>query len=103
MITKARLKAAEDKFPLPRFVTWYYQKFPRFWYCYLGALFILFGVFMTAFNMIHKVIGIPTYIVCVMVIAGAVMDTVTAIQKRATFKKRASFLGISLQDYKNSL
>lgn len=103
MITKEELAAAEKHFPMPGYVVWYYQSFPSRQIGFIGAGLIVLGMVFTAINVgrIHMLsVVLQT---CALVIFLCTMLGVAAVKKRSCFKKRASFLGVSFEEYNNAL
>jgi len=110
MISGYDLYQAMVKFPLPKLCMWYLNHFPK-------KLFnaIEIGLFGIGFSMgvldgktgkqslVKKTQGIATLLFCMVLIPAGAIHTISWFQKRATFKRRASYLHITLQEYNSYL
>jgi hypothetical protein len=101
MITQDQIKEAEDKFPMPSYVDWYQNSFPSRIIAFTGAGFILVGMVFTMVKAgrIHMIS--VTFQILSLVVFLCTMLLIAIIKKKRTFKKRARYLGITLQEYLN--
>ena len=103
MITKEKLQEAIDKFPTPKITTWYLTAFPKK-EIQLGLLFAFcVGFVSTAIKAKKVVTLIATLLFCLMLIPVAFIHTYAWVSMRRCEKKRAKYLGVSLQEYQNAV
>ena len=103
MIPYEELNAAEAKFPIPNFVDWYLNRFPKKIFNIIASVIFGAGLFFTIFKSKRPLILIPTIMFCGMVLIGGTMHTIAWYMKRSTLKKRAEYLGLTLEEYLNLL
>jgi hypothetical protein len=95
------LQDAIEKYPDPKFTIWYLARFPRKAFNLTEISLFFAGFFLTVFKAERWIIGIPAGLfILVLVPSGAVHVTAWYL-KRQVEKKRAEYLGITLQEYLN--
>ena len=98
-ITKYQLDLAMAKYPTPKFTRWYLTKFPKKTFVRLELGVFMAGFVSTAFKAPKKVRGILTLAFIVLLLPVACIHVIAWIKMRICEKKRAKFLGVSLQEY----
>lgn len=98
-ITQEQLKEAADKFPMPGYVYWYQFKFPARQIAFIGAGFVLIGILFSAIKAGKIHLLSVTLQFTSLVVWLCTMLFIAILKKKRTFRKRANYLGISLQEY----
>jgi hypothetical protein len=98
-MTKEDILRAVLKYPYPNFVYWNLHKFPSRKYIIAGCVVVAVGFILTAFKVNKIYISVPTYVVALMLVFAACLHVPVWCLKRRTEKRRAKYLGISLNEY----
>lgn len=94
-----RMEEAESKYPMKGYVTWFANVFPDRNIAIMAAILVVVGIFMTAFNVAREHRFAVTINIVIIVVSLVTMLLIAKHKQKCVFKKRAEYLGISLQEY----
>ena len=93
------LQDAILKFPDAKFTMWYLTKAPKKQFIYIEVVMFFVGFFATAFRANKIIIDISMLIFCLILSLWGTIFLIAWYKQRAVEKKRAEYLGITLEEY----
>jgi hypothetical protein len=97
--TKEDILQAILKFPMPKITNWYLNNFPKKTFWIIEAFAFATGLVSTIFKSKKVITGMATLIFVVILAIAGFIHTLSWIKMRIVEKRRAKYLGISLQEY----
>ena len=102
------LDEAIKKYPDPRFMIWYRTKFPKKQFIIVEIVLFAVGFISSVVNksdipVLYFIKALATILFSLFLVPAAVCHTIAWVLMRRTERKRAKFMGITLQQYYNLL